>query len=187
MATATHATHGHAPTTPLAPTTPPPTTPPVINTPLVLSSKQIKIFVYIGIALILFAAIIIINKNMKAKVKAQKAENEKRASEAKSVSDKSSTYDLSKIAYGDSMTFIIQPGFIARLELTNDWCPYWSSGPVDTYDNAGNKRILDGNRFIQGLPLSEKSSYFEFRNTSTHSITIRTGRCKSMDNCTILF
>lgn len=183
MATATRGTHG----TTNAPTVAPSTTVTTTHTPLVVSSKVVRILVYIALIVVLLISLIIVNNKRKTKEKVKEIENEAAIAKMKAVNDKLSVYDLSKISYGDSLIIQINPGFSGKVELTNDWCPYWSSGPVDTYDEMRVKRILDKNRFIQGPPLSRKSSYFEFKNTGTYSIIIKIGRCKSIDNCTVMF
>ncbi len=150
-----------------------------IHTPRVQRAKGVKIGIYLFLGLIALIALTIINNRKK---------EERKSGTQSSSSAKSSnviacdfTYNALDIPYGDSLVFQLDPGKSALVNLTNDWCPYWSSSQTDTYDENHVKRVLEKARFIQGPPLSKNSQYLVFQNTKQNSVTLKIGRSEKLD------
>lgn len=96
-------------------------------------------------------------------------------------------YDMSDIAYGDSIVFVIEPGHSARVDVTNEWTPCWSSAPIHVWDNFQTERVLSGNSFIKGPGTGDNITFWFYQNKTQNSITVKSGRCKSLATCTIHF
>jgi len=104
----------------------------------------------------------------------------------KSEKDYDLSYNLLTVEYGNYLTLEVNPGKRIQVLLTNDWCPIWSSGQIETYDDKQILRILSGKSFVHG-PSCGPTQYFIFKNIGKTPINIKVGRCKSTEDCNIKF
>lgn len=146
------------------------------TTPPVKSSKQAMVIIVIFLSLVLFLAITFMWLKSKSDNNSPK--------QTKITYDTS--YDMSMVEYGELLIFDVNHYEKVIVELTNDWLPMWSSGKIETYDNNGVKRILEGTKYIRG-PKSTPTQNYIFENNSNLPITIKIGRCESKENCNINF
>lgn len=99
-------------------------------------------------------------------------------------------YNLMDVEYGKILVIEIDHGYAAKVKLTKEWCPFWSDGQLDAYDDNGSYYVLEGKDFIQhekGKDQGHQSMTWIFKNKSKNSIILKIGRCKSQTDCPIKF
>ncbi|HAE36805.1 TPA: hypothetical protein DCX66_03440 [Candidatus Nomurabacteria bacterium] len=150
-------------------------------TPNVKGSKQAVILIIIFLFVVSFLAMTI------AWLNSENSSSDSNSSE-KNSNSYSVSYDMSIIGYGKILEFDLAPNEKAQVELTNDWCPMWSSSQVVMFDSSNGKRVLLGSKFIKGPDtLKGTNMNVAFLNESKKTVTVKVGRCVSKNNCDINF
>lgn len=154
-----------------------------ISTPDATPSSVIKIAIFLVISIFILIMLTILVRKPK---NSDRAKNDTSLNEQRIAFNISKTYDLSSTDYDAFLLFKVNPSESIKVELTNDWCPMWTSERIDTYDDNYIKRIFEGPNNIKG-PKCTPTQNFIFNNTGNSSVTVKIGRCKSVSNCKINF
>jgi hypothetical protein len=158
----------------------------VVTPQAVTKSSIVKKIVVIGILFLFLVTLTIVWMTSHASSD-NNDKDKKSSSNPPEVIFSGKTYNLLNISYGEVLTLVLAKGETAKVMLTNDYCPLWSSSAIDTDDSNGIHRTLEGIYFIQGPITSSDVYYRTFQNNTQNSITVKIGRCFSQSDCSINF